>query len=272
MEKVQKEWIEEYNAQEPTPALSCPAIYREIYRALQNFFEHGSMVLEAGCGDGSVCFFLEKKGINTIGLDFAPNILHKAHSTGKNSCSNVQFIIADVTHLPFRDMSFDGLISLGVIEHFRLREGALQAFAESFRILKKSGKIFLTVPNLFVPLRNRIVAFLSMGKLGTYHTIYTANYLARIARSAGFAHVSKEIVDLWPPVLFMMDGSMRILGISEPQRCKVRRFFEGLPENPFLKAFLGYILVTARPYECRAPKKGTKLESVKSSESLQVVL
>ena len=109
-----------------------------LNKYIQNFFKQDSFVLEAGCGRGDICFGIEKnKKVNVVGVDIVPDVVRAAHLSAKTKSSKVQFIVGDVTHLPLKRESFDGLISLGVIEPFCSTSEALQAIKETYRILKK---------------------------------------------------------------------------------------------------------------------------------------
>lgn len=242
MKKVREEWVEAYKSS----GYLAPYAFPSIRNALLNFFKRGSLVLEAGCGNGSVCFCLEERGVSSIGIDIAPNIVRRAHLSAKTRDSEVQFIIGDVTHLPLRNASVDGVVSLGVIEHFRLTDEAFQAFRESNRVLRNDGKAFFTVPNIFVPLRNRFILFFSRGMWGMYHKSYTVNGLTRLARLSGFTSLHADVVDLWLPIFFVIDGLIKILRVDEKVRLKTYHCMTKLPRIPFTKIILGHILLTAR--------------------------
>lgn len=241
MKEVKEEWVKVYKNSEE--GFDFPFERKTL---LEIFFESGSFVLEAGCGDGNVCFELEKREIRSLGIDITPNVVKQAHLFCKAKGYSVEFIIGDVTHLPLRNGSFDGVVSLGVIEHFRSTNQAFHAFLESHRVLRKDGKIFVTVPNVFVPLRNKLILFLSRGKLGLYHKFYTINILTKLLRSSGFVQLTYDVIDLWLPIFSVIDGLMKNLNIHKQVRRKTYYFFAMLPRVPFLKIFLGHVLLAAR--------------------------
>jgi len=241
MEKVKEEWKKNYEY-EKAISFNFPTVNKYI----QNFFKQDSFVLEAGCGRGDVCFGIEKnKKVKVVGIDIVPDVVRAAHLSAKTKSSKVQFIVGDVTHLPLKRESFDGLISLGVIEHFRSTSEALQAIKETYRILKNNGKAFFTVPNLFVPFRNSLILFFSRGRWGMYHNFYTVNDLSRIAELSDFSSYHVDVVDLWLPFFFVIDGLLKILRLSTQLRCNMYDFFIKLPQFHVLKLFLGHIVLTA---------------------------
>jgi ubiquinone/menaquinone biosynthesis C-methylase UbiE len=105
-----------------------------IAKFLSEFFKAGYLVLEAGCGTGRFCFWLNKKGIDCIGIDIVPEIVKKAVFYAKDKELPSYFVIADVCNLPFRDESIDGYLSLGVVEHFRSTVEVIKAFKECRRV------------------------------------------------------------------------------------------------------------------------------------------
>jgi ubiquinone/menaquinone biosynthesis C-methylase UbiE len=78
-------------------------------------------------------------------------------------------------NLPLRDESIDGYISLGVVEHFRSTVEVIKAFKECRRVLKKGGRALITIPNIFVPLRNRFTLRISRDRIGMFHKAYSIN-------------------------------------------------------------------------------------------------
>jgi SAM-dependent methyltransferase len=238
MEKVKEEWKQSYE-HETAIGFSFPNVGRDM----QNFFERDSYVLEAGCGRGHICFGLERIKVNSLGIDIIPDVVKSAHLSAKTKNSNVQFIVGDVTHLPLKAASFDGLVSLGVIEHFRSTSEALQALKETHRILKNNGKAFFSVPNLFVPFRNSLLLFFSKGRWGMYHHVYTVNDLTRMVELSGFSSSHVDVVDLWLPIFFVIDGLLKIVRLSEETRHNIYTVFKKLPQFRVLKLFSGHIVL-----------------------------
>ena len=104
------------------------------------YLKKNSKILEGGCGMGDKVYNLKIAGFDSHGIDFATKtvkFLNENHP-------DLNIILGDVRKLPFKDSSFDGYWSLGVIEHFY--EGYDDISDEMFRVLKKGGYLFLTVP------------------------------------------------------------------------------------------------------------------------------
>lgn len=106
----------------------------------------GEYVLEAGCGAGAMMKVFAKAGGSIFGIDISPEMLKYAKDKGA-------VVSGDIRSLPYKNSSFDYVVSLGVIEHFRESEAA---FKECIRVLKKGGRLFINVPNrhsFYFPLR-----------------------------------------------------------------------------------------------------------------------
>ena len=97
-------------------------------------------ILEAGCGLCPYLIYLSDQNYDVIGVDYNINPLKKVLSYRPSLSLAVQ----DVGALGFRDESFTGYLSFGVIEHFT--EGPDRALAEASRVLKTGGIAIISVP------------------------------------------------------------------------------------------------------------------------------
>jgi ubiquinone/menaquinone biosynthesis C-methylase UbiE len=102
-------------------------------------------VVEAGCGLGRYNFYLSHFGVNIAGLDFSEEIIEQLKDWQNKNGYNLDFIVGDVTSLPFEDNSLRGYLSFGVVEHFQ--EGPQIPIAEAYRVLQPGGVAIITVPN-----------------------------------------------------------------------------------------------------------------------------
>nr|MBA2601069.1 methyltransferase domain-containing protein [Actinomycetota bacterium] len=113
-----------------------------VVRLVAERVQPGARVLEAGCGSGRVLAFLRELGCRAVGLDFAVEALSEA----RRRLGAPPMVAGDVTRLPFRDGSFDCVVSLGVVEHFE--EGPRSALQEHRRVMGNGGLLLLSVPRL----------------------------------------------------------------------------------------------------------------------------
>jgi SAM-dependent methyltransferase len=103
-------------------------------------------ILDLGCGNGRHTVFLEKKGFDVWGLDNAPEGIRLAHEWLDQEHLVASLVLADVhAPFPFKDDSFDGLISTRVIHH-ATQAKVLGAVDEIIRVVRKGGMILITVP------------------------------------------------------------------------------------------------------------------------------
>ncbi|MFA6963541.1 MAG: arsenite methyltransferase [Patescibacteria group bacterium] len=112
--------------------------------ALANIKE-GNTVLDLGSGAGFDCFLAAKKvgdSGKVIGVDFSEEMIEKAKQNAqKLSYKNVEFRLGDIEDLPVEDNSIDIIISNCVIN---LAPDKSKVFAESHRVLKEGGKMFVS--------------------------------------------------------------------------------------------------------------------------------
>lgn len=105
-----------------------------------NSLQKGSKVLDAGCGLGQTVWGLSQAGFNAYGIDYAISTVDLVN----NLAPDLNISVGDVFDLPFESNTFDGVWSLGVIEHFP--SGYAKIVQEMWRVLKPGGKAFVTVP------------------------------------------------------------------------------------------------------------------------------
>lgn len=96
--------------------------------------------LDAGCGEGFVSSYLLQRfpGLEVLGFDWNPDSVQMA--ADRNPEAN--YMVADVTQLPFDDRSFDVAGCFEVLEHLYEPEKALN---ELLRVSRKA--IVLSVPH-----------------------------------------------------------------------------------------------------------------------------
>lgn len=92
----------------------------------------GSRVLDLGCGAGMLAL-LKRKGVTLAGLDLSAECALAARRNGYDlTCA------ADLTRLPFRDDSFDYVVSLDVLGHVEFKDKDA-VLGEVARVLRPGG-------------------------------------------------------------------------------------------------------------------------------------
>lgn len=104
-------------------------------------------VLDIGSGNGQYTIKTAKYCRKIIGIENNVNQLNIGErEKGRLKIKNIQFIKADAEEkLKFDDKTFNLVLLLDVLEHLKKRK---QLLKEIFRVLKKEGKLVLSVPNV----------------------------------------------------------------------------------------------------------------------------
>jgi SAM-dependent methyltransferase len=124
---------------------------------LQNVLQlsEEDLVLDLGCGYGRHSIPLNKAGIDIIGLDRSPTMLHTARARASEEDLAISFIQADMRDLPFAQ-SFDAVISmfssLGYFEdeneNFRVIQNISDALVpEGLFLLETANRDFVVAHN-----------------------------------------------------------------------------------------------------------------------------
>jgi len=133
---------------------------RYLLRLVKKYLIKGSRILEGGCGCGSNVYHLEKSGYRAYGIDYAP----KTVSIVKKNIPALSLLLGDVRKLPLKRDSFQGYVSVGVIEHFY--NGYKEIAEEMKRVLDNGGYLFLSFPQMsaFRKLKARMKKYPELGK------------------------------------------------------------------------------------------------------------
>jgi ubiquinone/menaquinone biosynthesis C-methylase UbiE len=102
--------------------------------------------LDAGCGTGTLSRWLTAHGCTVLGVDAAPQMIERAIAlSGGQDARQLQYMrIASIAHLPLESGSLDGVLCSSVLEYVSDPELCLAQFS---RVLKKSGRLLVSIPN-----------------------------------------------------------------------------------------------------------------------------
>jgi len=114
-------------------------------KMLSRHLRPGMSVLELGCGTGYFTRELARSGADVVAIDVSPELLEIA----KANCSapNVRYEIQNAYELSCPDAVFDSVVGSSVLHHLEIEE----AIREIYRVLKPSGTIYFTEPNMLNP-------------------------------------------------------------------------------------------------------------------------
>ena len=135
-------------------------------------------VLDAGCGIGGYIAIAKILGFRAEGIDIADEAVKIAKSKGLNVKQG------DIRKLPYKNKTFDIVISGGVVEHF---PETYQAIKEIARVLKKGGFFIGNVPYKYsvFSLSRKIQQLLKIWKLG-YEKAFTIKEFRKILEDNNF--------------------------------------------------------------------------------------
>lgn len=119
------------------------ALEPEVQSMIDAECEAGHLILDAGCGEGSVLSWFANRFPLTkfVGTDVSKLGIRMAR---RNTIYNALFQVADLTALPYQNDTFDFMYCQSVLEHVAGWEMALREFR---RVLKTNGKMLLRVGN-----------------------------------------------------------------------------------------------------------------------------
>jgi 2-polyprenyl-6-hydroxyphenyl methylase/3-demethylubiquinone-9 3-methyltransferase len=179
----------QYSAANPEP--SHQHLYSSVSRFLQNV-PPGSIVMDAGCGNGSFIALFQDRKWQLHGSDLSPTGIELARKT----YPNINFFLADAQSL-YADFlntvgPVDIVISTEVIEHIYDPRGFLR---NCFGLLKPGGTIVLTTP-YHGYLKNLLLAV--TGKLDQHFTVlwdhghikfWSRKTIEEVLKETGFTNI-----------------------------------------------------------------------------------
>lgn len=177
-------------------AMATARQYRHLYDALSRHFRPGETMLDWGCGNGHVSWTL-------LRLGFGPVTAYSFDDFPLRSrMPRAQFVLrlgdgSDPVRLPFPDESFDGVLSVGVLEHVRETGGTeAGSLAEIRRILRPGGRFLCA----HFPNRRSWIEFLTRripGKSGHAY-LYDEAHIRSLARGVGFELLEHRLYGVLP--------------------------------------------------------------------------
>jgi SAM-dependent methyltransferase len=151
-----------------------------------------SRILDIGCGSGrhlAAAWDLNSGPVVGADPDFkdlqasdARLNLHARWSPRQKNCWSLA--AADMTHLPFRDASFDVVICSEVLEHIADHRRAIR---ESIRVLKPAGRLVVSVPRRWPETVCWAISRRYRHSPGGHIRIYNPQKLIRLISSGGLA-------------------------------------------------------------------------------------
>ena len=170
--------------------------------------------IDIGCGDGGDCELLMESVKEAVGIDVEFN-----SNWQKNKKKQMEFSVADVCNLPFRDGSFDLVFEKDALHHVGK---VAEASKEILRITKTGGYIICVEANRYNPI------FYVHMTLIRGHQHFTKNFFA-------------ELMKTYSDHVFFFPVESRIYPIKNKRLFELIHYFEDFLEGlPLIKNYLCY--------------------------------
>ena len=140
--------------------LGADRVFRAIKKVvkLQLSENDYSNVLDVGCGTGMFADFFK---VDYTGIDINPDYIKSVGNKSRGT-----FLVGDATSLPFSNIKFDLVFTLGVLHHLNKNERQ-KMFDEMWRVCKHKGHILIVdglVPSNKLNLIGYVLAKLDRGR------------------------------------------------------------------------------------------------------------
>jgi ubiquinone/menaquinone biosynthesis C-methylase UbiE len=118
---------------------------RKVEKKLLISIPKHSKILDVGCGSGRFSIGAAQIGHNVTGIDITPAAIAAAAEKAKKlNLNEVDFLVGDMTELPFRDNEFDYVFcprfSINAVATFEKRK---KAIVEMIRVVKPDGMVYV---------------------------------------------------------------------------------------------------------------------------------
>lgn len=191
----------------------------------------GHLLLDAGCGLGRHSVESRRRGARVFSMDMdLPSLVQTGSAlAGMSGTGNRYgkggFMVhaGDALNLPFRDDTFDRIICAEVMEHV---SDDFRACGELARVLKKNGRIAVTVPTFFSEMIYDILTYEYFTSPGGHVRKYIPSDLADIMRKNGLEIYSVDFRHSFHTIWWMIRS---VVGLHNS-------------EHPFTKAYHRFLV------------------------------
>ena len=112
----------EFTGERFTPECVREIWYEHIHRyVLAGELARGKRVLDAACGEGYGSAHLARTAKTVVGIDVSEDVI--SHASERYRADNLEFQLADVCNLPFKDDEFECIVSFETLEHLEDQSG-----------------------------------------------------------------------------------------------------------------------------------------------------
>ncbi len=150
--------------------------------------QHGSSILDVGCGTGILLQQLRQlgKGLNLHGMDIAPEMVKVARAKFGKS---VELRQGSANSLPYDDNTFDYVTCATSFHHYPNPDNSLR---EMFRVLKLGGKLVILDPFTNGFLRKAICEVLGILFNEKGINLFTKGQMYQLFQKAEFEQIEQK--------------------------------------------------------------------------------
>lgn len=139
---------------------------------LLDFESNNKLILDAGCGPGFASFYLQQHGFKVVSLDLIKSFLNIY------DMSDINPITGDMSHLPIKTYTFDGIISISALQWIyrdsdrKSEKKRLIELVKSFHLALKTNGIIVIQ---FYPKNTKILE--EIGSIFVKHASFEGGYI-----------------------------------------------------------------------------------------------
>lgn len=201
-QRLQREIFNRSYSKGPFVGVVAEFSYKKRIDFALRFMSESSLVLDFGCGDGTITKGVLAKAKKVVALDISEQAIEVAKKF--NNHPNIEYFRVAIENFTWED-KFDTILMFEIIEHLFDLQSVLYKIAD---LLKEEGILVLSTPN-FMRLTRRIKQFYGirqirkmMGKdlnrIGCNHFHeYTYKEVGDMLDKAGFEVLKCEGIILW---------------------------------------------------------------------------
>jgi len=104
-----------------------------------------SEILDIGCGHGRHAKPVAQAGYRVIGVDLCRSLLAIGKDASATALARIEWVVGDASSLPIRSSTIDAALCVAVLHHLPTRDDRVAALTEVRRVLRPSGRAFISV-------------------------------------------------------------------------------------------------------------------------------
>jgi len=147
-------------------------------------------MIEIGCANGPYTFQFSSKGFSMTGLDLSEKNIKEAKKRNILLKKGCEFFVGDAHNLPFKDETFDVVVSISAIRYVPNPEKAIK---EMYRIVKKGGTVIVDFPNKKSPWFKHLKPMIAQTS-HIHDNHYTVSEVKSMFSDSNFSNVENEII------------------------------------------------------------------------------